>query len=267
MQDTNKEFRPTSWSIDNRVVIYVATAIICIAGMITYNRLSKENFPEVVFPQIYVATIYPGAPEDMENLISKPIEKQVKSIAGVKKITSNSLQNFSNVIIEFDTDVEVKEAKREVQEAVDKAKPELPSDLDEDPTVMDIDISEVPIMFLNLAGDYDLATIKKYAEQMQDRIESLSEIRRVDIVGALDREIQVNVDLFKSAQAGISLDDIASAIRFENVLIAGGQLSVDGMKRSMSVNGEFTSAEQMANIVVGSIKGGKVYLKDVADVA
>ena len=266
MQDTNKEFRPTSWSIDNRVVIYVATAIICIAGIITYNRLSKENFPEVVFPQIYVATIYPGAPEDMENLISKPIEKQVKSIAGVKKITSNSLQNFSNVIIEFDTDVEVKEAKREVQEAVDKAKPELPSDLSEDPTVMDIDISEVPIMFLNLAGDYDLATIKKYAEQMQDRIESLSEIRRVDIVGALDREIQVNVDLFKSAQAGISLDDIASAIRFENVIVAGGQLSVDGMKRSMSVNGEFTSAEQMANIVVGSIKGGKVYLKDVAEV-
>jgi len=266
MQDTNKEFRPTSWSIDNRVVIYVATAIICIAGMVTYNRLAKENFPEVVFPQIYVATIYPGAPEDMENLVTKPIEKQVKSIAGVKKITSNSLQNFSNVIIEFDTDVEVKEAKREVQEAVDKAKPELPTDLSEDPTVMDIDISEVPIMFLNLAGDYDLQTIKKYAEQMQDRIESLSEIRRVDIVGALDREIQVNVDLFKSAEAGISLDDIASAIRYENVIIAGGQLSVDGMKRSMSVNGEFTSAEQMANIVVGSIKGGKVYLKDVADV-
>ena len=266
MQDTNKEFRPTSWSIDNKVVIYVATAIICIAGMMTYNSLSKENFPEVVFPQIYVATIYPGAPEDVENLISKQIEKQVKSIAGVKKITSNSLQNFSNVIIEFETDVEVKEAKREVQEAVDKAKNDLPSDLRDDPIVQDIDISEVPIMFVNLSGDYDLQTIKKYADQMQDRIETLKEIRRVDIVGALDREIQVNVDLFKSAQAGISMDDIASAIRFENVLIAGGQLSVDGMKRSMSVNGEFTSAEQMANIVVGSIKGGKVYLKDVADV-
>lgn len=266
MQDSNKEFRPTSWSIDNKVVIYVATAIICLAGIMTYNSLPKENFPEVVFPQIYVATMYPGAPEDIENLISKQIEKQVKSIAGVKKITSNSLQNFSNVIIEFQTDVEVKEAKREVQEAVDKAKSDLPSDLDTDPSVVDVDISEFPIMFLNLAGDYDLQTIKKYAEQMQDRIEGLKEIRRVDIVGALDREIQVNVDLFKSAQAGISMDDIASAIRYENVIIAGGQLSVDGMKRSMSVNGEFSSAEQMANIVVGSIKGGKVYLKDVADV-
>jgi multidrug efflux pump subunit AcrB len=267
MHDVEKEFKPTSWSIDNKIAIYVATIIICLAGIMTYNSLPKENFPEVVFPQIYVSTIYPGAPEDIENLISKQIEKQVKSIAGVKKITSNSLQNFSNVIIEFETDVEVKEAKREVQEAVDKAKKDLPTDLDDDPQVVDVDISEVPIMNINLSGDYDLQTLKKYAEQMQDRIESLKEIRRVDIVGALDREIQVNVDLYKSALAGVSLDDISQAIKYENVIIAGGQLSVDGMKRSMSVNGEFISAEQLGGIVIGGTKGGKVYLRDVADVS
>jgi multidrug efflux pump len=266
MQDIEKEFKPTSWSIDNRVAIYVATFFICVTGIWIYNTLPKENFPEVVFPQIYVATVYPGAPEDIENLISKQIEKQVKSIAGVKKVTSNSLQNFSNVIIEFQTDVEVKEAKREVQEAVDKAKNDLPTDLQDDPIVQDVDISEVPILFLNLSGDYDLATLKEYAEQMQDRIESMKEIRRVDIVGALDREIQVNADLFKMAQAGVDMDDISQALRSENILIAGGQLSLDGMKRSMSVNGEFTSAEQMGNIVVGSTKGGKVYLKDIAEV-
>src|SRR5882672_7791693 len=129
MQDIEKEFKPTSWAIDNKVAIYVATFFICLGGIWMYNTLPKENFPEVVFPQIYVATVYPGAPEDVENLISKQIEKQVKSIAGVKKVTSNSLQNFSNVIIEFQTDVLVKEAKREVQEAVDKAKNDLPTDL------------------------------------------------------------------------------------------------------------------------------------------
>jgi multidrug efflux pump subunit AcrB len=233
----------------------------------TYNSLPKENFPEVVFPQIYVATLYPGAaPEDVENLISKEIEKEVKSIAGVKKITSNSVQDFSNVIIEFQTDVEVKEAKREVQEAVDRAKQELPTDLEDDPQVVDIDISAVPIMNVNLSGDYDLQTLKEYAEQMQDRIESLKEIRRVDIVGALDREIQVNVDLFKASLAGVSLDDVFNAIRSENVIVSGGQLSVSGMKRSVSVNGEYVSAEQLANSVIGSIKGGKLYLKDIADV-
>jgi multidrug efflux pump subunit AcrB len=267
MQDTEKEFKPTSWSIDNKVAIYVATAIICIAGVWTYNKLPKENFPEVVFPQIYVATVYPGAsPTDVENLVTKPIEKQVKSIAGVKKVSSNSVQDFSNVIVEFETDVEVKEAKREVKEAVDRAKNELPSNLPEDPRVIDIDISAVPIMNVNLSGDYDLQTLKKYAEQMQDKIESLTEIRRVDIVGALDREIQINMDMFKASLAGVSMDDIAGAIGFENRIVSGGQISVDGMKRSLSVNGEYISAEQIGNTVIGSIKGGKIYLKDIAEV-
>lgn len=267
MQDIEKEFKPTSWAIDNKVSIYVATAIICIAGIITYINLPKENFPEVVFPQIYVATPYPGAaPTDIENLITKQIEKQVKSIAGVKKISSNSIQNFSNVIIEFETDVDVDEAKREVKDAVDRAKPDLPNNLPDDPIVQDIDISEVPIMFVNLSGDYDLKTLKRYAEMMQDRFESLKEIRRVDIVGALDREIQINVDMYKAALAGVDLGDISQAIGGENVLIPGGQLSVDGMKRSLSVNGEYSDAREIANTVIGSIQGGKVYLKDIAEV-
>ncbi|HEY0740816.1 MAG TPA: efflux RND transporter permease subunit [Chryseosolibacter sp.] len=267
MQDIEKEFRPTSWAIDNKVAIYVATVLICLMGIITYLRLPKENFPEVVFPQIYVATPYPGSPTDLENLITKQIEKQVKSIAGVKKISSNSIQNFSNVIIEFETDVDVTEAKREVQDAVDKAKPDLPSDLPDDPVVMDIDISEVPIMFVNLSGDYDLKTLKRYAELMQDRFEAVKEIRRVDIVGALDREIQINVDMYKAALAGVDFSDIQQAVGSENVLIPGGQLGVAGMKRSLSVTGEYKSAEEIGNTVIGSIRGGKIYLKDIAEVS
>ena len=267
MQDSEKEFRPTSWAIDNKVAIYVATVIISLMGIVTYITLPKENFPEVVFPQIYVATPYPGAaPSDIENLITKHIEKQVKSISGVKKISSNSIQNFSNVIIEFEADVDVDEAKREVSDAVDRAKPDLPANLPDDPIVQEIDISEVPIMFVNLSGDYDLKTIKRYAEMMQDRFESLREIRRVDIVGALDREIQINVDIYKAALAGVDLNDVAQAIGGENVLIPGGQVSVDGMKRSVSVNGEYVEAREIANTVVGSIQGGKVFLKDIAEV-
>lgn len=267
MQDLEKEFKPTSWSIDNKVAIYVGTVFITLAGIVTYLLLPKENFPEVVFPQIYVATPYPGAsPTDIESLISKQIEKQVKSIAGVKKITSNSVQNFSNVIIEFETDVDVSQAKQDVKDAVDRARPDMPNDLPDDPTIMDIDISEVPIMNVNLSGDYDLQLLKEYAELMQDKIESLKEIRRVDIVGALDREIQINVDLYKAALTGVSLDDISNAIAFENVIVPGGQLSVDGMKRSLSVSGEFNDADEIANTVVGSIRGGKVYLKDIAEV-
>ncbi len=267
MQDTEREFKPTSWAIDNKVSIYVAIVLICLAGIWTYNKLPKESFPEVVFPQIYVLTIYQGAPpEDVENLITKEIEKEVKAINGIKKITSNSVQNTSSVIIEFDTDIDVTEAKRDVQDAVNRAVPELPEDLVKNPEVYEIDISELPIMNINLAGDYDLQTLKRYAEQMQDRIETLEEIRRVDIVGALDREIQINVDLYKAALAGVSLNDVFGAIASENVIVPGGQLAVGGVKRSLSVSGEYTNAEEIANTVVGSIRGAKVYLKDVAEV-
>jgi|JI7StandDraft_1071085.scaffolds.fasta_scaffold00813_18 multidrug efflux pump len=267
MQDIEKEFGPTSWAIDNKVAIYVAVAIISLAGIFTYISLPKENFPEVVFPQIIVSTVYPGAsPKDIENLITKHIEKEVKSISGVKKISSNSVQDFSNVIIEFQTDVDVAVAKREVKDAVDRAKTDLPNDLKDDPTVMDVDISEMPIMFVNLSGDYDLQTLKRYAEQMQDRFESLTEIRRVDIVGALDREIQINVDLYKAARAGVALSDIGQAIGGENVIVPGGQVSVGGMKRSLSITGEYADATSMANTVIGSTTGGKIYLKDIAEV-
>jgi multidrug efflux pump subunit AcrB len=121
-------------------------------------------------------------------------------------------------------------------------------------------------MNVNLSGDYDLQTLKEYAEDLQEKLESFPEIRRVDIIGALDREIQINVDLYKASLAGVSLDDVASAISYENVIVPGGQLSVSGMKRSLSVSGEFVDATEMSNTVVGSIRGGKIYLKDIAEV-
>src|SRR5690606_19409997 len=127
MKDIFKEFSGSSWAIENRTSVYIATIIISLAGLLTYINLPKEQFPEVVFLQIYVSTIYPGTgPTDMENLVTKPLEKQVKSIKDVEKVTSNSLQDFSNIIIEFDTNVDVEVAKQRVKDAVDRAKPDLP---------------------------------------------------------------------------------------------------------------------------------------------
>jgi multidrug efflux pump len=266
MEDLNKEFKPTSWAIDNKMSIYVAIVLLCLGGIWSYTIMPKEQFPEVVFPQIFVATIYPGPPEDVENLITKQIEKELKSIAGIKKISSNSVQDFSSIIVEFQTNVEITRAKQDVKDAVDRAKQDLPNDLDNDPIVQDIDISEVPIMNINISGEYNLELLKKFGEDIQDKIESLTEIRRVDIVGALDREIQINVDLYRAAQAGVSFDDIQSAVGYENRIIPAGQVSVGGMKRSIGVNGEFLSAEQLGNLVVTSIKGGKIYLRDIAEV-
>jgi len=262
-----KEFKPSSWAIDNKTTIYLLTIFITLMGIVAYRGLPKEQFPDIVIPTIYVSTVYPGsAPKDIENLITKHMEKQIKSISGVKKMTSNSIQNFSNIIVEFNTDVDVPTAKQKVKDAVDKAKKDLPSDLENDPTVQEIEFSEMPIMYVNISGNYDLAQLKKYAEDLQDRIEGFKEITRVDMIGALDREIQINVDMYKMQAAQLTMGDIANAIKMENLTFPGGNINMDDMQRSLSVTGEFTNIEQIKNMLIRSTGGAPVYLKDVAEV-
>lgn len=263
-----KEFIVSSWAINNKTSIYVLTVIISLAGIYGYITLPKEQFPEIVFPQMYVSSIYPGtSPTDMENLVTKPIEKQVKSIAGVKKVTSNSVQDYSSVLVEFNTDVDVAVAKQKVKDAVDQAKNDLPNDPQfDDPQVIEIDVSQAPIMNVNISGDYELDKLKKYADDLQDRIESLKEITRADIVGALEREIQVNVDKYKMEAANITMYDVTAAVKGENVTASAGLVKMDEMKRSISIKGEYKDAKLMENIIIRGASGAKVYLRDIAEV-
>ena len=262
-----KEFKPTSWAIDNRTSIFIITIIITLAGLFSYNALPKEQFPDVVVPQIFVTTIYPGAsPSDMENLVTRHLEKQIKGIARIKKVTSFSVQDFSNVIAEFDTDVDVAEAKQKVKDAVDKAKRDLPTDLPADPTVTEFDISEIPIMNVNISGDFSLEKLKEFADHLKDHIEEMKEITRVDMVGALEQEVQIDVDKYKMSAAQLSFRDIENAVAFENMTISAGNVDVGGMTRSISIRGDFKNVEQIKNILVNSQSGAQVYLKDVAEV-
>lgn len=262
-----QEFKPTSWSIDNRTSIFIITIIITLAGIMSYNALPKEQFPDVVVPQIFVTTIYPGAsPSDIENLVTKHVEKQIKGIARLKKVTSYSVQDYSNVIAEFDTDMDVAEAKQKVKDAVDKAKRDLPNDLPADPVVTEFDISEIPIMSVNISGDFSLVKLKEYADRLKDHIEELKEITRVDMVGALEQEVQINVDKYKMSAASLTFRDIENAVMFENMTVSAGNVDVGGMTRSISIRGDFKDVEQIKNIVVASQSGAQVYLKDIAEV-
>jgi len=263
-----KEFKPTSWSIDNKTSIYILTLFITFAGIFSYIKLPKERFPDIVIPTIYVQTIYPGSsPKDIENLITKPIEKKIKSISGVKKLKSQSIQDFSIITVEFDTDVKVEQAKRKVKDEVDKAKSDLPSDLKTDPTVMEVNFSDMPILYVNINGNYGLQQLKQFAEMAKDKIESLPSITRVDMVGALDREIQVNLNLARMANAGITVDDVTRAIQYENMRISGGNIDIDKMQRSLSVSGEFKNKTAIENIIIRSNTGAILYLKDFATVS
>ena len=267
LKDKFKEFFATSWSIDNRTSIYVLTVIITALGLISYFSIPKEQFPEIVIPTIIISTPYPGtSPEDMENLVTRPIEKETKSLADVKKITSKSVQDFSSIVVEFNPGIDVTEAKQRVRDAVDKAKVNLPNDLPKEPDIMQVDISEIPIMYINISGDYDLQRLKKFADDAKDRIETLKEITRVDIVGALDREIQVDADMYKMQAANLTFSDIERAIANENITISAGTISTFGSKRTIRVSGQFKTPEEIKNIMVKSGSGAIVYIKDIADV-
>ena len=260
-----KELPITSWCINNRVSIYVFTIIVSFAGYYVYDHLPKELFPDVVVPTISITTIYPGAsPQDIENLIVKPLEKQVKSISGVKKVTSNSMSDFGLIIAEFATDQDAKQCKLKVKDAVDKGKKDLPTDLKNDPQIQEFDISEQPIMNINLAGDIPLAQLKKYADNLKDKIEGMKEITRVDIIGGYSREIQVNVDMYKMTASGISLMDIENAIARENLNVSGGEVRIGEMRRNLRVTGEFKTPDQIGNIVVRSFTGNPAFIKDIA---
>lgn len=267
MKDLEKEFKPSSWSIDNKTSIYILTIIITLAGLFSYIGLPKEQFPEVKFPSILITTIYPGtSPKDMEQLVTKPLEKQLKTITGVKKIKSNSVQDFAIVNVEFNTDQNVDLALQRVKDAVDKAKKDLPDNLPDDPRVTDIDVSQIPIMNVHISGDLSLDKMKKYADELKDEIEGLKEITRADMVGALEREIQVNVDLMKAEISNITFDDINRAIASENVTISGGSVDMDGIKRSINIIGQYKDAKKLGDIVIRGATGATVYLKDIAEI-
>lgn len=265
---TFKQFRPTSWAVDNKTAVYIIAVIITIYGLMKFNSMPKEQFPDIVVPTISVTTVYVGnSPKDIENLVTRPIEKQLKGISGAKvnKIQSTSQADYSLIVVEFDTDVKTDLAKQKVKDAIDKARADLPTDLTKEPDVQEFAFSEMPIMFVNVSGDYDGIKLKEYADKMQDKFEELGEVTRAEIVGAPEREIQVNVDPYKMTAARISFRDIEDAISRENNDITGGLIEVGNMKRTLKINGQFSGVEDLQNIVVrSSSQGASVYLRDIA---
>lgn len=262
-----KQFKPSSWAIDNKVAVYILTIIITFWGISSYNKLPKESFPDIVVPKFFVSTVYPGnSPSNIENTITKPLEKKIKSIPGVKKLISNSMQDVSLITVEFGTEVNIDKARQSVKDKVDEARSDLPAGLTRPPFIKELAFSEFPIMYINIAGDMDLNKLKEYADDLKDRIEGLKEITEVKMVGAPDREIQINLDMYKMQAMQMGMGDLERAIGSENITISGGQIPMDGTKRTISIKNEFKTVDEIKNIVVGSQSGARLYIKDFADV-
>ncbi|WP_129752211.1 efflux RND transporter permease subunit [Flavobacterium beibuense] len=267
-----KSFGMSTWAINNKMTVYVITAIIFLGGLISYYSMPRESFPEIKETKIYVSSINPGnSAEDVEKLITKPLEDEFNNISGVTKITSNTLEDYSMILVEFDEDITVEDAKQKVKDKVDKVKadtewPTLDGGAKVEPNTFDLNIAEeFPILNVNLTGDFTSEKLKEFAEYLEDRIERLPQIKEAAIRGAEDKEVEIAVDIYKMAAAQVSFDDIINAVKFENKTISGGSVTRDGIKKNIRVIGEIDAPAQLENIIVKH-QDGKVYLRDIATV-
>jgi len=266
-----KEFIVSSWSINNKMTVFVITGIIVLMGLTAYITMAKESFPEVIIPQIFVSTPYPGnSPEDIEALITRPLEKEINTITGVDVIKSTSSQGFSVIDVKFDFKVSPSEALRKVKDKVDivKANPDFPDDLQADPNVFEMNFTElVPVMNVNLSGDFSLEELEDYAELLEDQIEDLPQISKVDIKGVMDKEVRIELDPFAMESRQVGFSDVEGAIAQANMTISGGDLKVDRVNSSVRVVGEFTSVEEIGDVVVKSENRNNIYLREIAKVS
>ncbi len=261
-----KEFWLSTFSINNRISILVLITLVSVLGIVSYITIPKESFPSITIPNIFVVTVYPGvSPEDMESLVTRKLEDELGAISEVKTMTSTSSEGYSSINLEFTTDVDIEDALQKVREKVDLAKPELPEDAEE-PSVQEVNLSELPIMQVNISGDYDLDILKDIAEDLQDRIEQVPSVLGVDLTGGLEREVQVDVDLPKMKYYNITFTDIIAAISNENVTIPGGDISVGTKKFLLRVPGQYENTEPLEDVVIKGENREPIYVRDVAKV-
>ena len=264
--DRFKEFGPTSFAVDHRTSVLVLLVIIVTMGMYSYATTPQESFPEIEIPMVAVNTIYPGvAPADMESLVTRPLEEDLSTISDVDQMTSTSVEGYSSILVEFETSVNLDEALAKIREKVDLAKPELPPEAEE-PMIIEFNFSEVPVLQVNLAGDYGLVRLKEIADDLKDRLEQIPSVLRVDVRGGLEREVAVDVDLGKLKYYNVAISDVIESIGSENVNIPGGAIDVGSSKYLVRVDGEFDDPALIEDVVVALENGRPVYVRDIATV-
>jgi len=269
----DKEFGLSSWAINNKTTMYVLIAVILFLGASAYFSMPRESFPEIKETKIYISSVYPGnTAEDIEKLITDPIEDKLKTVSNLVEITSTSQEDYSIIIVEFDEDISVEDALQKVKDEVDTetASEDWPTfnGAKVEPNIFDLSMSEeIPILNINISGNYPVDKLKEYGEYLEDEIEGLQEIKQVDIRGAQEKEVEVAVDIYKMMAAQVSFDDIINTISRENMTMSAGNLIASGQRRTIRILGEIEKPEELENFVVKSENNNAIYLRDVAKVS
>lgn len=267
-----KEFSLSSWAIDHSTVIYVVIGLFFILGISSYLSLPRENYPEINTNEVFVSSLYPGnTAEDIERLITDPLEEELKGVPNLVGIESTSLENFSLITVEFDENISKESAKLKVQDKIDAvtSSADWPTfnNAKVEPTAFEFSLSEeIPILNIGLSGDLPIERMKFYGELLQDKIEQMPEIKEVALRGVQDFEVEVAIDLLKMNAATVSFDDVINAIRRGNSTISAGNVEGNGLRRNLRVIGEIDRPEDLEKFVLKN-QGGTVYMGDIASIS
>jgi multidrug efflux pump subunit AcrB len=257
----------TDLSIRKHITIFVLMGAVILMGVISYTQLPREAAPDIEIPYVMVYAPYFGtSPEDMETLVSRKLEKQLKGLADLEEMSSSSSEGSSTIFLEFKPDVEMSDALQEVRDAVELAKPELPQDVKDDLVVYELSIEDWPIQQVVLSGDYDPVLLKKTAEDLQEELEQIKGVLSVDLTGGIELEVSVDVDPDRLRFYGLALQDVMDAIFFENITLPGGELSLGTYEYQVRVPGEFNDVEEISSILLNLAVDSPIYLRDVATV-
>ena len=269
---TNKEFLFSSWAIDHKTVIYVIMGIFLILGVSSYINMPRESFPEINDTKVFVSTVFPGnTAEDIERLVTAPLEEALKGVPNLVDITSTSSEDFSIITIEFDENISIEEAKQKSKDLVDgvKAGPDWPTfnNAKLEPNVFEMDFSELlPILNISLIGDYPIEQLKEYAERIEAEVERLPQVKEVNIRGIQDFEVEVALDVYKMTASKVSFNDVIGSISNENNTISAGNMVSDGQRRNLRLIGEISSPQELKEFVIKT-ENGPVYLGDIATIS
>jgi multidrug efflux pump len=272
MNKKNKEFFLSSWAINNKTIIYVLMTIFLVSGITAYKTMPRELFPEINSSNIFVTTIFPGNnAEEIEKLITDPLEQEIKGVIGLIEIESTSSEGISIINIEFDDDIPTEVARLRVKDLVDNVTvgDDWPTfnNAKVDPNIFEFDIAErFPVLNISLVGDYKVEELKEYAEYLDTRIERLPQVKTVEVRGIQDFEVEIAVNPYKMKATKTSFGNIINAISQENITISAGSLISDGQRRNVKIIGEVSNPSQLNRLIVKR-DDGPVYLEDVASVS
>jgi hydrophobic/amphiphilic exporter-1 (mainly G- bacteria), HAE1 family len=255
-----------SFFVHKRKFTFAIVFVLILLGIASMLSIPKESNPEVVIPILVVSSPFPGASAlDVESLVTNPIEDAVLGIDDVKRVTSTSQVGFSSLILEFEIGVDIDEKKIDTEEAIDGIRQDLPSDAD-DPTVSAVSFDDRPIKIFALAGPYEIEQLTGFGKDLQDEVERISGVTKVELTGGSDREIRILVDRFALDQFGLSLAQVTAAISRANATIPVGSIESDEHTYSVRFDGSLDEVDQLENIVVSSTGNTIVYVRDFATV-